>query len=1491
MKERHRAPFEMRSNSFLSEGQYSSVLPSGLVGPTSEVPVQIEGVYAKALLDSGSQVTILYRNFYNSYLAHLPLKPVENLEIWGLSSQKYPYDGYLPIRLEFTEGVVGVPQTVDTLALVCPDPKPDQHIAILVGTNTSLIRQLFNACKEKAGENFMSVLTVHPVVKAAYEYIQDSIGVTACADKPGVVWFIQHKPITLGPGEIRQIHGKPKLFSELFDKHVLIDQAIDSMAPEELLVRPELQPASAVSNRMVTVTVKNMSSKEVLLKRGTPIAHIFQVDVVPQLTTQSDMSGPNTSLSPDSFDFGSSPIPEEAKQRLIKKLMEKSDVFSAHEWDVGCSKSTVHEIRLSDSTPFRERSRRLAPKDLEDVRKHLLGLQKCGIISESKSPYASPIVVVRKKSGSVRMCVDYRTLNRRTIPDQYTVPKIEDALHCLSGSKWFSVLDLRSGYYQIPMSKDDKEKTAFICPLGFFEFERMPQGISGAPATFQRVMERTVGDMNFLEVLVYLDDLIIFGKTIEEHEERLLKVLDRLRDEGLKLSLDKCQFCRTSVTYVGHIVSQEGIATDPSKVEAVVTWPRPKTVTELRSFLGFCGYYRRFVKGYSSLCRPLNQLLKGYQSHSQQKEKLAKTSTTEYFKRNDPFESRWDDSCERAFQELKLSLTQAPVLAFADPQLPYVLHVDASLDGLGGVLYQQHAEGLRPVAFISRSLSPSEKNYPAHKLEFLALKWAVVDKLHEYLYGATFEVRTDNNPLTYILVSAKLDATGHRWLSALSTYTFSLKYRPGRKNVDADSLSRRPHFDMTPDEDWQEISAPGVRSMCQSVLTHPHLETLGALPGPNSPHVEVSKVLGSVVSFAQSEPRNSDSEMREAQEKDPCLSRVLLAISQKQPPSSVNFDHPDLKVLKRQWGNLVVDKGLLFRVVTSNKQEKRQLVLPNALRSSVLTSLHDQSGHFGFDKTYALIKDRFFWPDMKAEVEGYCKSCERCIVRKTLPQKNAPMCHMQSSSPLDLVCIDFLTIEPDSRNVCNVLVVTDHFTRYAQAFPTKDQKALTVARTLCEKYFVHYGLPNRIHSDQGRDFESRLIRDMLSVLGIKKSRTSPYHPQGDPQPERFNRTLLNMLGTLDPQQKSKWSQFIPQLVHAYNCTHNESTGYSPYFLMFGREPKLPIDICFGVSDEEGSVSPFSYVKNLNKDLKNAYELAAVSAGKRNQSNKRRYDKEVHDCELCPGDRVFIKNLGLKGKHKLADRWSSVIYVVEKQLPHLPVYQLVPECKGPKKVLHRNHILPIKSQIRLRQGNEEHSVQRTPRASKRLKEKEKKSQVTETTVGMSQDACSSDSDSESVHWPCVIRDPTPVEIGRPKVQDVSVVTEVLPEQVDADSVPREVSDSDFVDHEVVEAVPEGKDAQDSNTQRGITTEYVPEICSETRTHSQLRRSERDRKPPNRFTYPQLGIPSKEAVVVSKCGEAYFPEVKSACKMWWCNPHAMCKLCLMTVKTLPCFVPRL
>ncbi|KYO36570.1 hypothetical protein Y1Q_0024279 [Alligator mississippiensis] len=309
----------------------------------------------------------------------------------------------------------------------------------------------------------------------------------------------------------------------------------------------------------VTVLVVNPTGKDITVKPGQCVAELVEAEVAVSPTQSSQTQ----IVDPAKFNFGSSPVPAIWKTRLQEKVSARGNVFSMHEWDVGLAKGVEHSIRLQDTRPFRKRSRRIALSEMEDVRWHLQELLDHGIISETHSTYASLIVVAWKKSGNIRMCIDYRTLNSRTTVDQYTVPRVQDALDCLLGSQWFSVLDLQSGYYQIPLAQEDKEKTAFICPLGFYQFERMPQGISGAPATFQWLMEKVVGDMNMNQVLVYLDDLIVFGKTLEEHEERLLKVLDRLQAAGLKLALDKCQFCQTSVKYVGHIVSQGESAQTP----------------------------------------------------------------------------------------------------------------------------------------------------------------------------------------------------------------------------------------------------------------------------------------------------------------------------------------------------------------------------------------------------------------------------------------------------------------------------------------------------------------------------------------------------------------------------------------------------------------------------------------------------------------------------------------------------------------------------------------------------------------------------------------------------------------------------------------------------------------------------------------------------------------------------------------------------------------
>ena len=292
-----------------------------------------------------------------------------------------------------------------------------------------------------------------------------------------------------------------------------------------------------------------------------------------------------------------------------------------------------------------------------------------------------------------------------------------------------------------------------------------------------------MGDLHLKEVLVFLDDLIILSNTLEEHESRLLRVLQRLKDYGLKLSPEKCKFFQTSVRYLGHIVSEQGVETDPDKISALKSWPVPQTLRELRSFLGFAGYYHRFIHGYAAVAKPLNDLTKGYVPT---RHKHCKPTLKPKYDVKQPFNESWTSDCQNAFDTLVGKLTTAPVLGFANPKEPYILHTDASTTGLGAALYQEQEGKLRA----SRGLSASESRYPAHKLEFLALKWSVTEKFHDYLYGSSFTVITDNNPLTYILTSAKLDAASHRWLAALSTYDFKLQYRAGSQNQDADALSR-----------------------------------------------------------------------------------------------------------------------------------------------------------------------------------------------------------------------------------------------------------------------------------------------------------------------------------------------------------------------------------------------------------------------------------------------------------------------------------------------------------------------------------------------------------------------------------------------------------------------------------------------------------------------------------------------------------------------------
>ena len=356
----------------------------------------------------------------------------------------------------------------------------------------------------------------------------------------------------------------------------------------------------------------------------------------------------------------------------------------------------------------------------------------------------------------------------------------------------------------------------------------------------------------------------------------------------------------------------------------------------------------------------------------------------------------------------------------------------------------------------------------------------------------------------------------------------------------------------------------------------------------------------------------------------------------------------------------------------------KQLVLPEEYRDQVLTALHDRMGHQGRDRTMSLARERFWWGTMNLDVETKVSNCRRCTLRKKPDKIATPLVNITSKEPMELVCVDYLTLEPSKGGYENILVITDHFTRYAQAIPTRNQTAKTTAKVLFDQFFVHYGIPKILHSDQGRNFESEVIRELCKLLGIRKSRTTPYHPMGNGMTERFNQTLLNMLGTLEPQQKRNWKDHVPALVHAYNVTRHDSTRYSPYYLMFGRHPRLPIDTFLNVGAENpGHDNHTEFARRLASDMRQAYEVASQNARNTGVRHKLRYDAKVRECPIEVGDRVLVKKVGHQTKHKISDRWEDISYVVlRKPNPDIPVFEVQQEDgKGRRRVLHRNMLLP------------------------------------------------------------------------------------------------------------------------------------------------------------------------------------------------------------------------
>ena len=1223
--QRHRNKKARMASQRMESAEERRTLPNNLVGEANECAVKVNGVSATSLLDSGSMVSTISHDFWRKHFPHSPIAPLDDLlTLTGAGGDRIPYVGYVEVDIQLPGVEIGTYPF-----LIVRDTDYNLKVPVLIGTN--VLRCTLDGLCTTYGVRFSQKARLPSAMVFALSAVKSSNNFLQ--KKQQVISDVRvTDTVTLAPGEGRRVMGRVQVTVPIAQQVALVAGTGDYSAG-----KIEVTPTAVSIDKdthYVSFDILNRGLTYATVDGGTLVGTMMQVEVesVPPADDNKSKSDSFFSI------FGEKFAESEHPSWLMELLDGSKDLFSQHDLDLGRTAATKHGMIFHDYIPFKEKARRIPPHLYDEVRQHLKQMLDLGVIRPSDSPWTSNVVLVRKPNGELRFCIDLRRINERTVSDAYYLPRIDETLDALAGSKYFSTLDLKSGYWQVELQENCKPYTAFtVGPLGFFECNRMPFGLKNAPATFQRLMQNMLGDLHLKGVVCYIDDIVIYSKTEEEHRELLKEVFKRLRQAGLKLSPKKCHFMQRKIKCLGHIISEEGISCDPDKTSAVASWPVPTCVKDLQKFLGFTGFYRRFIQDYAKIAKPITQLLAG----SNPRKTLKKPSKKPVYV---PWV--WGDEQDVAFKALVSRMTTPPVLCYPDYTRPFILRTDASKLGLGAVLCQKQDSGqVRVVAYGSRALRKSEHNYSTHKIEFLALLWAVTKQFHHYLYGAQcFEVKTDHNPLTYVQTTAKLDAVCHRWMAELGAYNFKVSYKPGILNRDADALSRRPVGGLVTDNSTSvEVEDTTVKALFNQGSREVDCMAV---------HVDAGQPSGFPVA-------SLNIDWPKEQIDDPVLKEVRDRLLQGSKPRGAVWASltKEVKRLLDDWNRLILDDDVLYRRRKTDRGEVLQVVCPSRVRPLVCQTLHNDMGHLGQDRTIALSRDRFHWPGMAADIVSWISKCKRCICAKApvLPHC-APLESIVTSQPMELVALDFIAIE-DGQAAANVLVITDHFSKYAVAIPTRNQTAQTTAKALFDNYIVHYGFPARIHSDQGRNFESSILKELCKIAGVQKSRTTPYHPMGNGCTERFNRTLLSMLRTLEDNKKRQWKKYVPQLVHAYNCTQHQTTGYSPYYIMFGRQPRLAADVLLNLKfPERDNGCQTSYVQDLSKRLETAYRIAQDAIKKSGAKSKKRYDRRVRGAVPQVGDLVLVKLTGLIGKQKLADKWQTEPYlVIRKPDKDMPVY--------------------------------------------------------------------------------------------------------------------------------------------------------------------------------------------------------------------------------------------
>jgi len=725
--------------------------------------------------------------------------------------------------------------------------------------------------------------------------------------------------------------------------------------------------------------------------------------------------------------------------------------------------------------------------------------------------------------------VDYRGLNKVTIKNRYPLPLIGELLDRLKTAKLFTTIDLRGAYNLVRMAEGEEWKTAFRTRYGHYEYQVMPFGLTNAPASFQHFINDIFSDILDTYVVAYLDDILIFSNNLDDHIKHVREVLSRLRDNSLFGKLEKCNFHKSSTIFLGYIISSNGIKMDPEKVEATLTWPTPKCVKDIQSFIGFANFYCRFIKDFAKVVAPLTRLTK---------------KDTAWL---------WNTTTQNAFDTLKTAFTSAPILKYFNPELPIIVETDASDFAIGAVLSQKDNTGiLHPIAYFSRKFIPAELNYEIYDKELLGIVEAF-RVWRAYLEGAQYQITviTDHKNLEYFTTTKVLNRRQARWAETLGNYNFIIKYIPGTLNGKPDALSRRS--DYHPKEGGDTIEG--------QVLIKPNQL---------------------VVATTYNEKINSDfnSQIINAYKDDPFTNKLVNHFKN-QKAERTN----ELKQLIENYeykNDFILFKGLIY--IPDIIDIKLKLL--HDYHDSLI------AGHYGQAKTYELISRNYFWPKMRSFIKEYIETCDQCKRCKNIRHKTFGYLQSLpiAQGPWKSISMDFIVSLPNSNNFTAIFVVVDRFTKMAHFIPTTNEvNATTTAELFFNHIYKYHGLPLDIVSDRGTVFTSKFWSNLMKLINVKTNLSTSFHPQTDGQTERINQILETYIRLYCDYMQNNWNKLLTYAEFSYNNIQHSTTKVSPFFANYGFHPisipnQLSTTTCETPAVSEFLSSMMEILKDLTKNI-------------------------------------------------------------------------------------------------------------------------------------------------------------------------------------------------------------------------------------------------------------------------------------------------------------------